>query len=79
MLAWFAEAFPRGAIIDESFVRYARKAAALPPGADGLAAPDWWRLDRVPHGDAALSGVLAGLTPGTTAPAIYRALVESLA
>ena len=39
---------------------------------------DWWSGNRVPHANSALSGVLAGLTLGTNAGDIYRALLEGL-
>ena len=77
MLSWFVRAFPRGDTVDASFDAYNEAAARLGPGENGLLALDWWSGNRVPHGDSGLSGVLAGLTMGSTAAGIYRALLEA--
>ena len=55
------------------------KAAAEPPGAHGLIALDWENGNRSVLVDAGLSGVIVGLTLATTAPEIYRALLEATA
>ncbi len=55
------------------------KAAAQPPGAHGLVALDWENGNRSVLVDAGLSGVIVGLTLTTTAPEIYRALLEATA
>lgn len=47
------------------------------PGESHLVALDWWSGNRVPLADSTLSGVLAGLTLGTTAAGVYRALMEA--
>ena len=54
-------------------------AAEQPPGASGLIALDWENGNRSVLVDAALSGVIVGLTLATTAPEIYRALLEATA
>ncbi len=54
-------------------------AAAQPPGAHGLVALDWENGNRSVLVDAGLSGVIVGLTLATTAPEIYRALIEATA
>jgi L-ribulokinase len=54
-------------------------AAAQPPGASGLIALDWENGNRSVLVDAGLSGAIVGLTLATTAPEIYRALVEATA
>jgi L-ribulokinase len=54
-------------------------AAAQPPGAHGLIALDWENGNRSVLVDAGLSGVIVGLTLATTAPEIYRALLEATA
>jgi L-ribulokinase len=79
MLAWFARSFPLARDPGENFARHAAAAAAVPPGSGGLVALDWFGGNRVPHGDPALSGLLAGLTLDATPAAIYRALTEALA
>ncbi|MBV9093454.1 MAG: ribulokinase [Streptosporangiaceae bacterium] len=55
------------------------KAAAQPPGAHGLIALDWEGGNRSVLVDHRLSGVIVGLTLATTAPEIYRALLEATA
>ena len=77
-LAWFVREFPRGGSVGESFAAYDAAARALEPGATGLVALDWFNGNRVPYGDAHLSGLLAGLTLQTTAVGLYRALLEGL-
>jgi hypothetical protein len=39
---------------------------------------DWWNGCRVPLGDSSVSGLLLGMNLRTSAPDIYRALLESL-
>jgi L-ribulokinase len=55
------------------------KAAAQPAGAHGLIALDWASGNRSVLVDGRLSGAIVGLTLATTAPEIYRALLESTA
>ncbi len=56
-----------------------REAAAQPAGAHGLIALDWQSGNRSVLVDHHLSGLITGLTLATTAPEIYRALVEATA
>ena len=56
-----------------------RRRRRLRPGESGLLALDWWNGNRSVLVDADLSGVLVGMTLATTAPEIYRALIESTA
>src|SRR6516162_2057257 len=55
------------------------QAGALPAGSHGLIALDWEGGNRSVLVDGRLSGVIVGLTLATTAPEIYRALIESTA
>ena len=55
------------------------QAAAQPPGAHGLIALDWENGNRSVLVDAGLSGAIVGLTLATTAPEVYRALLEATA
>jgi L-ribulokinase len=55
------------------------QAAKLQPGESGLLALDWWNGCRTPLVDANLSGMILGMTLGTRAPEIYRALIEATA
>jgi L-ribulokinase len=55
------------------------EAAKQKPGEHGLVALDWWNGNRSTLVDADLTGLLIGMTLGTRAPDIYRALIESTA
>jgi L-ribulokinase len=55
------------------------EAARLLPGQNGLLALDWWNGNRSILVDVELSGLLVGMTLATTAPDIYRALIEATA
>ncbi len=55
------------------------EAAKQKPGEHGLLALDWWNGNRSTLVDVELSGLLVGATLATTAPDIYRALLESTA
>jgi L-ribulokinase len=56
-----------------------KAAAALKPAQSGLVALDWWNGNRSILVDVDLTGMLVGMTLLTTAPEIYRALIESTA
>ncbi|MDO4568852.1 MAG: ribulokinase [Planctomycetia bacterium] len=56
-----------------------QEAARLTPGASGLLALDWNNGNRCVLVDQELSGLLVGQTIHTTAPEIYRALIEATA
>ena len=53
--------------------------AGQKPGEHGLLALDWWNGNRSTLVDVELSGLLVGATLATTAPEIYRALIEATA
>ncbi len=84
--AWFTEH-----AVPESYQVEARKrgldihallqeqAGLLAPGESGLLALDWWNGNRSVLVDAELGGLLVGATLATTAPEIYRALIEATA
>ncbi len=55
------------------------EAARLKPGESGLLALDWWNGNRSVLVDVDLTGLLVGATLATTAPEIYRALIEATA
>ena len=86
IFAWFtqngvpgefaAEARRRGVSLQQLLDE---KAAAQPVGAHGLIALDWEGGNRSVLVDGHLSGAIVGLTLATTAPEIYRALLESTA
>jgi L-ribulokinase len=54
-------------------------ASRAAPGSSGLLAVDWFNGRRSPDDNPSLKAALSGLGLGCDAPAIYRALLESLA
>ncbi len=76
MFAWFANLVsPAGP--DDAHDLLESEAAALPPGAAGLMALDWWNGNRSVLVDADLTGLLLGATLSTGRGEIYRALLEA--
>jgi len=59
--------------------RLSAEAAKVEPGDSTVAALDWLNGRRTPFADQTLKGAVVGLTLGTTAPKIFRALVEATA
>jgi L-ribulokinase len=55
------------------------QAEKISPSKSGLIALDWLNGRRTPYADQKLKGALAGLSLGTTAPGIFRAIVEATA
>ncbi len=79
---WFVnnlvpEAF--GVSAGAKFAALDEAAARLKPGENGLLALDWNNGNRCVLTDVRLSGLILGQTLHTTAPEIYRALVEATA
>ncbi len=54
-----------------------KAAAKIPPGTSGLIAIDWLNGRRTPDANQLVSGGIVGLTLGSNAPKVYRALVEA--
>jgi L-ribulokinase len=83
ILAWPARALPGlgdpQAIEDKLLPALEAEAAKIDPAESGLVALDWHNGRRTPDADQALTGALAGISLGTDAPAVYRALIESAA
>jgi L-ribulokinase len=63
----------------DKHVNLTKAAAKMKPGENGLIALDWNNGNRTVLVDPLLSGLLVGQTLHTTAPEIYRALVEATA
>ena len=84
--AWFVEHAVPARYTDEArdrgidiHVLLQDHASRLRPGESGLLALDWWNGNRSVLVDVELGGLLIGATLATTAPEIYRALVEATA
>lgn len=56
-----------------------KEASLIEPGMASPVALDWFNGRRTPDSDQRVKGALAGLTLGTTAPMLYRALIEATA
>ena len=86
ILAWPLQAPSRGkkkqtsSDIEEKILdRLSAEAADVDPRESTVAALDWLNGRRTPFADQTLKGAIVGLTLGTTAPKIFRALVEATA
>lgn len=73
----------RAAIIDEACNRIiptlAAEAEKIPLSESTVIATDWMNGRRTPNANQMLKGTITGITLGTSAPQIFRALVEATA
>ncbi|HEX9510992.1 MAG TPA: ribulokinase [Puia sp.] len=63
--------------LDKIIPELSRQAAALPLEQQGELALDWFNGRRTPDANQTLKGALSGLSLGSDAPRIFRAIVES--
>ncbi|MDR0544768.1 MAG: ribulokinase [Odoribacteraceae bacterium] len=73
----------KAAFVEETLDRLipalSEAAAKIPPGASSLVATDWMNGRRTPDANQLLKGTIAGITLASSAPALFRALVEATA
>jgi len=82
ILAWplmFETEKERRKMEDGILERLSEEASKLQVRRDDMMATDWLNGRRTPDANPLLKGSLSGLTLGTTAPMIYKALVEAAA
>jgi L-ribulokinase len=85
ILAWPARAGLLGpgqdaaAFEDRILPALEAEATRIDPAQSGVVALDWLNGRRTPDADQALTGAIAGLSLGTDAPSLYRALIEAAA
>ena len=83
MLAWTLKDIPEGEarqkVLEGMLVELTREAQDMEPSEDGVVALDWMNGRRTPDADQNVKGAVVGLTLGTSAPEIFRALVEATA
>jgi len=64
---------------DKMISELSRQAASIPSDETAIVALDWMNGRRTPDANQALKGAIAGLSLGSDAPRIFRALVEATA
>jgi L-ribulokinase len=64
---------------DKIIVELTKEAEKIPVSESAVVATDWMNGRRTPDANQLLKGTITGITLGTTAPHIYRALVEATA
>jgi L-ribulokinase len=66
-------------VIDKMIPELSRQAEAVPLEKSAIVALDWMNGRRTPDANQALKGAISGLSLGSDAPRIFRALVEATA
>jgi len=68
----------RQEVSDNLIVQLTKAAAEVDPAESHVLALDWVNGRRTPDANQALKGALTGLTMGTSAPQVFRSLVEAI-
>ena len=82
-LAWALKSIPddeaKQKAMDDMLVELTREAQAIEPTENSIVALDWMNGRRTPDADQNVKGAITGLTLGSSAPEVFRALVEATA
>ena len=82
-MSWPLKNIPEGEakqkVMDTLLIELTREAQALKLSENDIVALDWMNGRRTPYADQNVKGMIAGLTLGSTAPEIFKALVEATA
>ncbi|MEG1611627.1 MAG: ribulokinase [Alistipes sp.] len=83
LLAWPLRKMPESeekqTLLDHILADLTGEAQQLPISEHGVIALDWLNGRRTPYADQHLKGILAGLTLGSRAPELFKALIEATA
>ena len=82
-MSWPLKDIPEGEakqkVMDTMLIELTREAQALKLSENDIVALDWMNGRRTPYADQNVKGMIAGLTLGSTAPEVFKALVEAIA
>ncbi len=82
-MSWSLKNIPEGEakqkVMDTMLIELTREAQALKLSENDIVALDWMNGRRTPYADQNVKGMIAGLTLGSTAPEVFKALVEATA
>ena len=82
-MSWPLKNIPEGEakqkVMDTILIELTREAQALKLSENDIVALDWMNGRRTPYADQNMKGMIAGLTLGSTAPEVFKALVEATA
>jgi L-ribulokinase len=80
LIAWPLKFVPEGDVLEKQLLaRLTDEAATLPLTVDDPVSLDWHNGRRSPDSDPRVKGAIGGLTLATTAPEIFKSLVEATA
>lgn len=83
LLAWSLKNIPEGEakqkVLDDMLVELTREAQAIELSENSIVALDWMNGRRTPEANQNVKGIIAGLTLGSSAPEIFKSLVEATA